>query len=106
MSTALDNLTIDGAGTGTLVGTNVLDTFAYTNAASPIPYEATASRVWRPIYFQADGECVQFEITMNDLQMTTVNYDPNIGALTSPAFEDFQLHAVVIFSTPTSVRLQ
>ena len=106
VSTALDNLTIDGAGTGTLVGTNVLDTFAYTNAASPIPYEATASRVWRPIYFQADGECVQFEITMNDLQMTTVNYDPNIGALTSPAFEDFQLHAVVIFSTPTSVRLQ
>jgi hypothetical protein len=80
---------------GSILGTGNLDTFPYvTDSASPP--ELGTSRLWHPVYFQADGEFVQFQIVMNDAQMR----DTQIRLC------DFQLHAMVIHAVPASYRLQ
>jgi hypothetical protein len=99
VSSALTPLLQDSAGTRTLVGTGTLDTFPYTAAngtASPIPFEETAQRLWHPVFFQADGEFIQLQLTMNDEQMRNVNVRDS----------GFQLHAVCIYAQPTSSRFQ
>ena len=99
VSTAITPLLQDSAGNGVLLGTGTLDTFAYTAAngtAAPIPFEATAVRVWHPVYFQADGEVVQLQLIMNDEQMRS----------TEIREADFQLHAMCIYAQPTSYRFQ
>lgn len=99
VSSALDPLLEDSAGTGALVGTGTLDTFAYTaanGAKAPIQFEDTAQRLWHPLYLQADGEFIQLQLTMNDTQMR--NTDIRLC--------DFQLHAIVISATPTAMRFQ
>lgn len=101
-STAQIPLLQDSAGSGSLLGTGTLETFPYTAANSilgvqaPIEFEATAIRLWHPVYFQAEGEVVQFHLTMNDTQMRD----------TAIRLEDFQLHAIVIHASATSFRLQ
>src|SRR5690606_41986910 len=67
-----------------------LDTFAYPE----IPFEADAVRLWHPVYFQADGEVVQLQLVMNDVQMRGVDVR-NSG---------FALHAMCIYATPTRDR--
>lgn len=85
-----------------ILGTSVLDTFAYTaaNAARgvkvPIQFEEFSKRLWHPVYFQAEGEFIQFQLTLSDEQM--MNTDIREA--------DFQLHAMLITATPTSDRLQ
>lgn len=75
-----------------LLGTSVLETSAYPS----IPYEAQQARLWHPVYFQAEGEYVQFQITQNDEQMVS-----DIVRIA-----DFQLHAIIVSTLPTSSRLQ
>lgn len=91
-STELD-LVNEGSstGTGAIVGNNILETFPYTT----VPLEAIQERVWHPVYFQGDGECIQIYISMSDTQIRT----PNI------AFEDFELHGMVLYTMPTADRM-
>jgi hypothetical protein len=91
-STNVDSPTGESEDTGNLLGTSTLDTFAYPT----IPYEAASSRLWHPIYFDAEGEVVQFQIVSSDLQVQT----PEISNC------DFQLHALVVYAQPTTGRLQ
>lgn len=103
-STNDQNLLDDAAATGTLLGTGTLDAFAYES----IPFERDATRLWHPVYFQAEGEVVQLELTMNNEQITTVipiTVD-GITSYTGPAFVDFQLHALCIHAVATSYRFQ
>lgn len=92
VSTSIDNLLLDSANTGSLLGTGTLDTFPYPL----IPLETTSARLWHPVYFQAEGEVIQFELTMNPVQML----DTDIREA------GFQLHAMCIYSSPTSYRFQ
>lgn len=92
VSTTQDNLLADSQsaplGTGSIVGTGTLETFAFTS----VPFEATATRVWHPVYIQADGEVIQLELSMNDIQMI----DVGIREM------DFQLHAICFYAQPTA----
>ena len=92
VSTSITEMNEDAAISGSLMGTGTLDTFAYNNAPAPIPLEADATRVWHPVYFQGDGEVVQFQLNFNDAQMRSVNN----------RICDFQLHAISIWAMPTS----
>jgi len=76
---------------GALLGTSVLETSPYPT----IPYEAHQERLWHPVYFQAEGEYIQFQITQTDAQM--------LNELVRIA--DFQLHSIIITGQPTSQRL-
>ncbi len=78
-------------GTGVLLGTSVLETFPYTS----VPLEATQSQLWHPVYISANGEYVQLYLHMNNEQMRN----------NAVRISDFQLHAMVFTTTPTS-RLQ
>lgn len=86
------SMLVDGTTTNSLISTSILETSAYALA----PYEQSMDRFWHPLYFQADGECIQLKIYMNEGQML----DPDI------ALVDFQLHAMTFYATPTSSRLQ
>lgn len=96
VSTSLRNYRADGAGNNVLLGTGTLDTYPYDTAAAPIPAEAEAARVWHPVYFQADGEFIQLEITSNPEQMMDVDMQQ----------EDFEIHAMCVNAEPTSSRFQ
>lgn len=78
--------------TNSALGTYVLETRPYALAAS----ENEQDRLWHPVYFQADGEYVQFFFYLSDTQALDVEI----------AEADFQLHAMVIHAQPTSYRLQ
>lgn len=90
-STATVPVLQDSSANGTLLGTGNLDTFAYPS----VPFEATAERVWHPVYTQSEGNVVQFWLNLNDAQMR----DTLIMA------EDFQMHAMLITAMPTSARI-
>lgn len=94
VSTAVNSMIgdSDSSGTGSLLGTSILETTPY----SLLPYEAIATRLWHPLYLQADGECIQLQVSMSDAQMRN----------TSIREADFQLHALCIHAQPTSQRLQ
>jgi hypothetical protein len=92
VSTSSNQLLQDAQGNGVLLGTGNLDTFSYPD----IPFEQNATRLWHPVYFQADGEIVQLQLTMNDVQMK------NVGIMQS----GFALHAMCIYAQPTSYRFQ
>lgn len=88
-------------GSSSELGTGALETYAY----SDFPYEATSARLWRPVYFDADGESIQFQIKMTPAQMTQIDEDDD-GNLSGPALQDFELHAMILHADPTSNRLQ
>ncbi len=69
------------------------------------PYEANATQLWRPVYFNAGGSYIQFELKMSTTQMLTATTDAD-GNRVAPSEEDFELHAMVISASPTSTRLQ
>jgi len=92
VSTDDTSMTDTSALTGALVGTGTLDLFAYPD----YPYENTSSRVWHPVYFQGDGEVIQFRIYYNLAQLLN----------TATAWDDFQMHAMQIYATPSTSRLQ
>ena len=95
-------------GTNSILGTSTIDTFPYTainNPQDPLPYEANANRLWRPIYLSADGEVVQLFLRLSDEQMTSLITNAD-GSISGPALVDFQLHAFCIYARPTSYGFQ
>ena len=74
------------------VGTNVLETSAY----SSITYESRSTRLWHPVYFQADGEVIQLRLYLNEDQMSNVTIRN----------QDFSLHAMCFHAFPTAWRFQ
>lgn len=92
LSSADFSMVDDAAATNTLVGTNILETSAYPS----VPLESRQNRVWHPIYFQGDGECIQLFITMSAEQM----------ADSAIAWSDIQIEGMVLYTMPTSSRLQ
>jgi hypothetical protein len=84
----------DGLVNGSLMGNNVLETSPYDPALYPL--EQYQERLWHPLYFQTTGECVQIQIALKFDQVTS----------TEIAWEDFQLHALVLHTEKTSMRLQ
>lgn len=76
-----------GTNTGAILGTGVLDTYPYPL----VPLESLQERLWHPVYPQAEGTSVTFNIYLSDQQML----DNNIS------LENFELHAMVIHAMPT-----
>lgn len=82
----------DGFETESIMGTGILETFPY----ALVPLEQFQERLWHPIYFQTDGECIQLYIYMNDIQLR----DPLVS------FDGFQLEGMILYTQPTAQRLQ
>jgi len=91
-SSANISLVTDGTASGAIVGTNVLETSPYTI----YPLEASQERLWHPVYFSGEGQCIQIQIYMNDDQMQ----DQTISA------SDFQLEGLVLHTQPSRMRLE
>ena len=90
VSTNAIPMVIAGSTSGSLLGTNTLDTFPYST------FESSTTRVWHPVYFQADGEVIQLYLHMDDAQMRDINVREC----------DFQMHAMCVHAQSTSSRLQ
>lgn len=84
----------DAQATGTIMGTSILEMTPY----NPIyyPLESQQERLWHPIYFQSDGECIQLRFYMSAQQME----DPII------AFADFELEGMIMYANPTASRME
>lgn len=92
VSTSQIDMTQAGLDTNMIIGTGVLDTFAYTAANGvPVPLEEGSTRVWHPVYYFAEGQVVQLQIILNDVQMRN----------TAIRLSDFELHAIIIYAQPT-----
>ena len=74
------------------MGNSILETFPYPL----VPLEAQQARLWHPIYFQSDGECIQLSIYFSDAQIS----NPSI------AWSPFEIEAMVLHTQATSQRLQ
>ena len=92
VSTSSATLLQDSIAQGSIVGTGILETYPYPT----VPFEQDAERLWHPVYFQGDGEVIQFQLTMSQDQMM----DPNIRT------QDFELHAMLITAEKTAMRFQ
>lgn len=92
--TAAGSLTVDAypSFTNISTGAQTLDTYPYTTI---YPLEQYQDQLWHPVYFNVFGETVQISMYMSDDQMQNPD-----SALT-----DIQIHALMIFITPTG-RLQ
>ncbi len=86
------SLVFDGGLTDAIMGNNVLETSPYAEA----PLEKFQERLWHPVYFQTDGQCIQIFMSLTDTQIRT----PDI------VFEDFTLEGMILYTMPTSERLQ
>jgi len=75
-----------------ILGNSILETEAYAT----VPFEKTQVRLWHVVYFQAEGEFIQFLLQFSDDQIRT----PVI------ALSDFQLEGMIWYTMPTSTRLQ
>jgi hypothetical protein len=84
----------EGTGTGSIQGTSVLETFPYLPTYYPL--EQYQDRLWHPVYFQSDGECIQLFMYMTQAQIT----NPAI------AFSDFEIEGMVLHTQTTTARLQ
>lgn len=73
------------------LGNNVLETSPYVNAT----LENYQTRLWHPVYFQSEGQCIQIVISMNHEQITN----------TDIAWENFELQGMILYCMPTSNRL-
>lgn len=84
-------LVSDGIGTGAAMGTNILETFPDPNE----PYEGFSTQLWKSVYFQGDGDLVQFRIHHTTDQMLA---DPDLAS------NDFQLHAFIVYAQKSRNR--
>lgn len=82
----------DAQATGALLGTSVLETSPY----ALYPLEESQDRLWHPVYFQSDGECIQLFLYMTPAQMTDY----------SIATSDFELEGMILYAQPTTSRMQ
>lgn len=94
-STPLSSIT-EGKATASILGTSVLETTPFTL----YPLESQQERLWHPVYFQSEGECIQIKIYMSPLQMCV----PLVG-LTPASFDDFEINGLVL-NTAKVGRLQ
>lgn len=78
-----------GQATGALLGTSVLECFSYT------PLEVQQDIIWRPVYFQAQGNFIQLNLSWTDEQAR----DPNI------VLGDFSISSIILVTKPTNYRL-
>lgn len=78
-----------GQATGSVLGTGVLECFAY-NAL-----EIQQEILWHPVYLQAQGNFIQLEFSWTDEQAR----NPDI------VFGDFDLSSIVLVTKPTNYRL-
>ena len=92
VSSGTDSQVQAGTLSGSIMGTNVLETSPY----ALYPFEQQQDRLWHTIYFQGDGEFVQFRLYLNDTQMIDLNIMRS----------QFQLHSMIFYAMPTSYRLQ
>ena len=92
VSTAPNNMVTDAIGTGTLLGTSVLETFAYPD----VPFEQYATQLWHPVYIQADGEFIQLYLNFTDDMMRNVLVRDAI----------FELHSMIFHTAQSAYRLQ
>ncbi len=83
-----------GINTGAIMGTGVLETYAYPIDLYPLEQEQ--DRLWHPIYFQSSGECIQILMYMA----------PNQINIASIAFSDFELDGMTLHTSQASDRLQ
>jgi len=81
-----------GVTNGSIMGDNILQTYPFTM----YPLENSQERIWHPVYFQTEGECVQIRIYHSETQMK----DSDI------VLSDFQLEGMVVHARQTSERLQ
>jgi hypothetical protein len=82
----------NGTATNTILGTSVLETSPYIN----VPIEANSERLWHPIYFQSEGECIQLRIYLSTAEMRN----------TFITQSDFWLEGMVLHTMPTASRLE
>lgn len=89
--TALD-IAAEGLTTGSIDGTNTLETTAYPS----ITLEAQQTQLWHQIYMQAEGETIQVHLFLLPEQIIV----PTI------AHSDFVLHAMLFSAMPTRYVLE
>jgi hypothetical protein len=78
--------------TGCLLGTGVLETSPYALYL----LETVQDILWHPVYFQTVGESIQLAMYFTAEQMV----QPAIS------LSDFQLHSFILYTSPTSQRLE
>jgi hypothetical protein len=89
----------EGSANNSILCSSILETSPYVLS----PFEASQTRLWHPLYFQAEGESVQLRIYYSEQQMFKYVYD------TKELFvhtENFELNAMIIEAEATSGRLQ
>lgn len=91
-STSDISLIQDGITNGSVLGTSVVETKPYPDNT----LELFQSRLWHPMYLQAEGEFIQLRLYLSDAQLQD----------TSIAWSDFELHSFIIYAQRTSQRLQ
>ena len=105
VSSADVSIVEDGIESGALLGNNVLET-------SPYPLsnlEKFQSRLWHPVYFSADGECIQLNLYLNPYQLvdyTLITDSMGNSTCNYVALQNFELNAMVFYATPTASRMQ
>jgi hypothetical protein len=85
---------VENADPGALTGTNLLELTPYTT----IPLETFQDQFWHPLYFNAEGEAIQFQLYYDDYIMTHIDAVNNFNN----AFAGFQLQAMTVYATKTS----
>jgi len=83
-----------GFASGAILGNSILETSAYDPNIYPL--EQYQDLLWHPIYFQTSGTFVQFALYFAPNQMT----NPTIS------LADFELQGMVLYTQPTSSRMQ
>jgi len=80
-----------GVQSGAIMGNSILETYPYPN----VPLEAYQDLLWHPVYFQTQGQFIQFSLYLSADQMI----NPTI------AFADFELQGMIFYTQPTNARL-
>jgi hypothetical protein len=92
-SSSDESMLEDGAASGAIVGTGVLETFPYNPIYAPL--EQYQERLNHPIYFQASGTSIQLYMYMTYDQMTNYNL----------ALSWFEIQSMILYCQPTDTRL-
>lgn len=77
------------AGTNSLIGTSILDMYPYTGFDTQ-----GAERLWHPVYFQGQGNCVQIRMYYNDDQMVEA----------STALSNIEVQGLMLFTMRGVIR--
>lgn len=93
-STAPISMIADGQASGAMLGTSVLETFPYDPKYYPL--EQYQELLWHSLNFQSSGEFIQLVMYFDLQQMM----NPNI------ALVPFEIEAMVLYTQPTSDRMQ